>query len=134
MVKDQPMFSSGQVNRLPVQIAIIVPSTRGDHEISDSAFKKRVEKTRKKMDSLWGGDTTVRASGGWLSGQGQLVTEKTAKVESSTTHDEWNKKKDKLKRWIKKKRKNWKQTQIAYEFEGTLYAYPEKDWMPDEPR
>jgi len=128
------MFNEGQVNRLPVQIAIIVPSTRGDKTISDSAFKKRVEKTRKKLDSLFGGDTTVQASGGWISGEGDLVTEDTAVVESSTTHEEFNQKKSSLKSWIKKKRNNWKQSQLAYKFDGVLYAYPEKSWMADEPR
>lgn len=128
------IFKSSRVNRLPVQVAIIVPSTSGGNEINGHAFKKRVKKTKRFMDNLFGGDTSVKGVGGWIDKQDDLVTEDVVKVESSTTHEEFHNKKDKLRKYIKKKRNSWKQDQLMYEHDGVSYAYPQKNWMADEPR
>lgn len=127
------LFDSGQVNRLPIQVGIVVPSTRDeDVKISDSAFRKRVETTRKFLDKRFGGDTTIDGSGGYVGG-GSLITEETALVVSSTTESEFERNRDSLRRFIREKRRNWGQDTLAYMVEGDLYIYPERDYISDQP-
>lgn len=52
---------------LPVESAVIVPSTKAKSKsISASEFANRTKEVRKKLSSLFGGYTSVKAIGGFL--------------------------------------------------------------------
>jgi hypothetical protein len=114
-------------NTLPVQIAVIVPSTREEKKISKGWFKRRIRETRKWMDRRFGGDTTVRGSGGYTD-DGRVITEEVRIVESSTTVQEYKQYRKEFGEFVRKKQDAWDQLQLAYIIEGRTYLYPQKDY------
>ena len=111
---------------LPIQFAIHVPSTNYDQDISEPAFKKRIENTAKELSNRFGGDTAIRGKGDYTS-DGKLIREDVAVIESSMTEADYKKNKRAISNFIKEKQKKWKQETIGYSFEDKFYIYPAFD-------
>jgi hypothetical protein len=109
---------------LPVQFSIIVPSTKKDKPISKKAYNKRIRDTRKFLAEKFGGDTSIKAEGGYIDQKGKLIKENVTKVESFIDKKTYKEKKNELENFVQKKRKDWKQESIGFEFENDLYIYP----------
>jgi len=105
---------------LPIKTVVYVPSTFNDKEISDKEYDKRIEQTRKELSELFGGYTSVSAVGGWVS-NGGLIKENITEVSSFTNEKTYLKKRKGFLKWLEKKRKEWKQSEIGYEMEGDFW-------------
>ena len=116
-------------NRLPIQVAVIVPSTKVDKPISDVAFQKRIASERKFFSETFGGDTSVSAAGGYIGEEGKLITEKIATVESSMSKKSYDENRSKMAKHITDRQKEWDQETIGYAIEGNFYTYPKKDYI-----
>ena len=70
---------------MPIRCRVYVPSTQGMiRKISAYEHKKRAEQVKKKMVSLFGGSTKIKAGGSWFS-KNMMVSENILLVESYTT-------------------------------------------------
>lgn len=106
-------------NSNPIHLAIYVPSTKNFTEpISSAEFKKRINGTKKFLNSL-GGTTTIRGVGSYNL-KGKIISEKVAIVESFAKEKDYNKLDLKLKTFINRKKREWGQDSIGYEFEENL--------------
>ena len=136
----EPPFDEGKVvNNLPVELALVVPSTNADEEyIGDGNFQNRVEYVEKKFDQWFGGDTTTEAVGGytWEDDDGNVhrTEEKVAVVMAGTTEQVYKSHKKDLKELIKKRQRNWKQDTIAFRIDDRTYIYPRKEYIDNEDR
>ena len=118
----------GQATMLDVQLSFIVPSTEFDKDITSEEFKQRINDTQAFLSKLFGGETTVRGEGGFVSDDtGQLIEEKVAIIDVSTSPSDYESKKADLESFIKRKQKAWKQESIGYTFEEDLFMYPKFD-------
>lgn len=109
--------------KLPLQLSINVPSTDYDKKITPQQFNKRIKNTAKEFSDRFGGDTSIKGKGDYTS-KGQLIREDVAIIESSMTRKDYQKNKSAIERFIKEKKKDWKQETIGYSFEGDFYIYP----------
>lgn len=109
---------------LPIQFAIIVPTTEKDKPIRIGEQRKRVNETKRFLSTKFGGDTTVTAKGDYVDKKGKLITEKVFVVEGSTTRANYIKQKKDIETFIKTKRKSWKQETLGFKFEDTFKIYP----------
>lgn len=117
-----PFQSRKGLFHLPVRTAIIVPSTSDtDKKISNTAFQKRVNQTRKFLADTNGGFTSVRSVGGFTDKNGKLVKEDVVVVESFTTKKDFVANRPKVRKFLVKKGKEWKQESMGYEYEDDLY-------------
>ena len=118
---------SNQSTHLPIQVAIVVPSTKEKSKpLTDTGFKKRVETTAKEFSERFGGDTSIKGKGDYTS-NGKLIREDVVVVESSMTKKDYLKNKKEIENFIKEKQKNWGQESIGYRFEDDFYIYPKFD-------
>jgi hypothetical protein len=62
----------------------------------------------------------------------ELIKEKGAKVESSTTIPKYKTKINKIIHYADKKRDKWGQDTIALQVEGKLFVIPKKDYIDDD--
>jgi hypothetical protein len=107
---------------LQIEQAIYVPSKdKNSKKFSQQKIKKMIRETKKKLSVLFGGYTSVGATGGFVSQKGMLIQERVVKVTSFSTRGQFQKNRLKLKKWIIQKKKQWKQEAIGYEFEGDLF-------------
>jgi len=120
------IMPKGNVRSLPIDVSILVPSTRYDRRVSRKEFSKRVHETSRFMAKAFGGDTTILAHGGYISGSGKEITEDVANVNASMTQSQFEDNKHKLALFIKEKLKEWKQETIAYKVENDLKIYPKR--------
>lgn len=127
----EPPHEGAEVSDLPIQVSVVVPSTRGDKQLSKRFFERRIETTREWFDSHFGGDTTVRGSGGYLE-DGRLIDEPVAIVEASTTTEKYNKFRGDFATFVESKQKNWQQDTILYTVEGRVFIYPKRPYIDDE--
>lgn len=112
-------------SKLKYQVAIFVPSTKMDKKVSKKVYNERVNETRTFLSKEGGGDTSVKASGGYvMSKNNKLVKEDVTIVETSMTPEQYKKSKPKIERYIVEKRKDYKQDSMGYKFEGDMYVYP----------
>ena len=100
--------------------AVIVPSTEGDKPISRKAFRRRINETRRKMSELFGGYTSIEAIGGWVDNN-KLIKEDTARVISYADKAKYERNQRAFLAWLKKKKGEWKQYYLSYEFETDLF-------------
>lgn len=110
--------------RLPVEQAVIVPSTKGiknQKPISKKEFDKRIDDTRKFFYQKYGGFTSVKTTGGYVSKDGRVIKEKGAKVTSFSSKADYNKDPKATFKQSSKWAKEWKQESISYENEGDMY-------------
>jgi hypothetical protein len=119
-------------NRLPVQVAIIVPSTKNNKNISTSSFSRRVDSEKKYFDSKFGGDTAVKDVGSYVqeTKRGKkLIKERGVIVESSTTPKIYEKNKKDFESHVVKRQKQWKQDTILFRVEGEDFIYPKRPYI-----
>jgi hypothetical protein len=109
--------------RLPHQVSVFVPETMGNRKLSADKFNRRVSRTASFMSKEFGGDTTVRARGGFIGKGNKRISERVAVVESSMTKAQFKKSKPKLRKFLKKKKKSWKQQALGYESEGDFFSF-----------
>ena len=114
----------GQTTEAPYEIKVYVPSTLLDQPISDSDFKSRIEETQEKLSELFGGFTTVGASGGYLSQQDGVISEPVIVVSSWATEEDYQSKLADLENFLKQKKTDWGQEVIGFEFENDFFMYP----------
>lgn len=117
---------AGNVDELPIETAVIVPSTvnRGgkSYSISPAVMKRRVESTRKQMSQYYGGYTSVRSRGGYYDNeQGALVQERGVIVTSYASRADFKKNKSKWLAWVKAKRAAWKQQAMGIVIENDMF-------------
>ena len=115
---------SGQTTEAPYEIKVYVPSTTLDQPISASDFKSRIDETQEKLSELFGGFTTVDASGGYLSQQDGVISEPVIVVSSWATEEDYQSKLGDLERFLKQKKDDWGQEVIGFEFENDFFMYP----------
>lgn len=120
--QDAPL--AGQTTEAPYEIKVYVPSTTLDQPISDSDFKSRIDETQEKLSELFGGFTTVDASGGYLSQQDGVISEPVIVVSSWATVGDYQSKMGDLERFLKQKKDDWGQEVIGFEFENDFFMYP----------
>lgn len=110
--------------KLPVANAIyIVNRDKEDKKIDIKEFKKRVQQVEEKFLELFGGFTNDRISHGEFISKtnGKILAEKVARIFSFTEINIFKKHRKELEIFLTKKKKEWNQESIAYEFEGDLY-------------
>lgn len=114
---------------LKYDVAIYVPSTEMDKPVKDKVYKERVDETRIFLDKKGGGDTTTEASGGYyMSKDKKLVKEDVTIVRTSfKSKEDYEKAKPQIEKYIVKKRTDYKQDSMAYEYENNTYIYPKFD-------
>lgn len=120
-VGKKPFKPMPKVFHLPLETAVYVPSTKFDKKVPDKEFRKRIAETRKKLSELFGGYTSIKAIGGFISDKKGLIKEDVIVVISFAENKSFLKNRTKLKNWLIKKKKDWKQESIGFEFENDLY-------------
>lgn len=104
---------------LTTRVAIYVPSTiDGVKPITTKEFAKRVSRTQRFLNKLFGGTTRVRAQGSYVMRGGKLVKENVAVVESFTTPKSWLKEDKRVLGWVMNKKKKWGQESVSFEYES----------------
>lgn len=111
-----PRIAGAEV--LQVRMAIYVPSTIYDKKIPQEQFKNRVNQTVKFLN-MFGGTTKYRETGSWID-DNKTINEKIVVVESFAKIKDYNKAKKQIVKWLKSKRKSWKQKKLSFEFEDDL--------------
>jgi len=107
---------------LPVEQAVLVPTTMHDKPISTAQKKKRINAVKRYLSNQFGGFTSVSAHGGYYSNDmKKVIQEPVTVVTSFGTKKAYTKNKTKLKNQIRKWGKKWHQESMGYEIEGDLY-------------
>lgn len=109
--------------KLPVASAIYVPNTdKSGKRIAETEFRKRIKETEKKLLELFGGHSTDEIDHGeYLTKKKKVISEKVSKVSCFSNLKEYNKHRKELENWLMKKKREWNQDSIGYEFEGDMY-------------
>lgn len=113
---------------------IYVPSTMDkSRPISDSEFKRRINKVSRTLSSIFGGDTIQRmAYGNWIDEKTKkLVSEKIARIEFYAKKNDYLRNDSKLGDMIHKLAKQWGQWAISYEFQ-TDKTPPSLHFVPSD--
>ena len=101
-------------NALTTHLILYVPSTSGN-------FEQRIEETQKFLTKLFKGTTETGGVGTYVGRKHKVIKEDVAKVEIFTTPELWEKKKDALLKWLKQKKRAWKQEEMAVEYEEDMF-------------
>lgn len=116
---------------LKYQLQIYVPSTDFEKATTSPIYNKRIKETETFMSERFGGDTSVRAKGGYIfedgTNKGTLASENVAIVEASMTRKQYEENKGEIETYIKDKKTEWNQESIGYKFEDDFYIYPKFD-------
>ena len=137
-VKTPPL---GLKNRLPVQVGIIVPSTKNVLKAGKSVsvpipkeeWDDRIREEKEWFSKRFGGDTSIEGMGSyWDDEQGSLVKERNVIVTGSTTVAKYNRFRRELAAHTKSKQKEWAQSTVFLRIEGQDYIYPKKDFIDDD--
>lgn len=106
---------------LPVQMAVIVPSTKDmTKPIRKEEFEARTKEVRSKLAQLFGGNTTIKAMGGFLL-KGKEIREDVNMVYSYSKRKDWHENRQKLLKYLQDKKKEWGQAQLGVQWETDLY-------------
>jgi hypothetical protein len=125
-----PPFKSA--NKLPVQVAIIVPRTKGNVNLSDEDFKKRSEQERNAMIKMFGADTSVNTLGSYFDENKKRVDEDGVMITSSTTVDNYNRMRTRFARHVENRQEQWVQETVFVRVEGQDFIIPMKDYIADD--
>jgi len=117
----KPLGGTTTADHLPIETIVTVPSTRYDKKISKQELNKRILETQKFLSQIFGGYTSIEALGGYIPKKGGLWEEPIVKIISFAKAKDYKKSKKRLAKWLKRKKKEWKQETIAYEQEGDLF-------------
>ena len=107
--------------KLPIQTGTLVPSTLFDKTVSPAVFRKRINETRRILSQLFGGYTSVNATGGFVSKNKRLIREKVAMVVAYANQTDFRKNKSKWLKWVRAKKKEWKQESIGIIIENDMF-------------
>lgn len=108
--------------KLPIQTVTLVPSTKRKNErISQTEMTNRVRMTRKFLSNLFGGYTSVRSTGGYISKNGRLIKERVVAVTAFSQKLGFIQKKQRWFQWIRKKKKEWGQEAIGIIIENDMF-------------
>ena len=109
--------------KLPVSSAIYIPNKdKFGRKISDAEFQKRIKEVENKLLELFGGHSTDELDRGeYISKTKRVIREKVSKVSNFSNIKIYKKHRDNLEKWLMKKKKEWNQDSIGYEFEGDMY-------------
>lgn len=102
------------------KVAVYVPDTRDiSQRISRAAHKKRAIDVEAKLRGLFGGTTTVRAVGTYSSKSCPkgVCVDNILLVESYVPEEMWKEHSGEMKTFLKKKKREWGQESLAFEFE-----------------
>ena len=80
-------------------------------------IKIRIKNTKRAMNKLFKGTTTIRSVGSFTSSKGKIINEKIAIVTSHTNKSKFTKGKKELGAFIKSKKKAWKQESVGVTIE-----------------
>ncbi len=109
---------------LPVANAVYIPNTdKNGKKISSKEFKKRINETELFLLNIFGGYTTDELEHGEFISKlkKKVISERIARVLSFSEVGKFKKHRVELEKWLIKKKKEWNQETIAYEFEGDLF-------------
>lgn len=100
---------------LRCMVRIIVPSTQNvTHPISNAAFMHRIAEVRRELSVMFGGYTSVQATGGWVESKSKkLIRERAAIVTANSTVTDYRKNIGKLSGYVKRIKKKWGQATIS---------------------
>ena len=108
-------------NSNKIHAVIYVPSTKAfSKPITGREFKKRIFETANFMNRTFGGTTKIRGIGSYNMND-KIINEKIVKVETFAKVKDYQRADLKIKEFIQKKRRLWKQDSIGYEFEEEMY-------------
>ncbi|KKM75920.1 hypothetical protein LCGC14_1385370 [marine sediment metagenome] len=113
-----------RIFHLPVEQAVIVPSTSGvktQKRISKKQMTKRVNNVRRFLSKKFGGFTDVKATGGFVLRNNRLVKERVVKVTSFSTKKAFRKNRGDVVKQVGRWGNKWKQESVSYENEGDLF-------------
>jgi len=121
-------------NNLPVQVSLIIPSTKNVEgktiKLNTKEFNKRIDETKKFFDENFGGDTAIKEVGSyWDGSKNELVKEKGAIVESSMSIPTYYEKVGKITEYAEKKQKDYLQDTMLVTVEGRKFITPKKDYI-----
>lgn len=120
--QDEPFSPMPENYHLELETVVYVPSTgRSQKFIGQDKFNRRIKNTRDFLRDTLGGYTSIAATGGFTRDDGTPVHEPVAKVVAFATKEDFREKRGEIKRWLLKKKSEWGQDSIGYEFEGDLY-------------
>jgi hypothetical protein len=119
--KEKGVFS------LPIEVTILVPSTKNANEkIGKAEFANRVEEVQNYLSTLFGGFTSQDSEGGYTSEDKGLINENIYAVTSFAQSSDFNNKFETLVNKIKDWCKAWGQESIGLILEGDMF-YIDKD-------
>ena len=104
---------------LDIEFQILVPSTRLDRTISESAFRKRLDDVLSFVNRNYGGSTVDIEEGSYRF-QGKTIKERVAVVTVYANKKVYNRMDEKLEKYLKEKKRNWDQDSMGFVYEGTL--------------
>jgi hypothetical protein len=126
--KPQPPMLASETTELPLQFRLTVPSTTDiNKKLSAKQFRERIETVDKELTQMFGGQTTLKGTGGYIAKDGKFIPEGVAIVETSMTSQQYNENKDKINNYLKNKREEWGQESIMFGFEDENFIYPKFD-------
>jgi len=103
---------------LDTKVTVYVPSTLFDKPISQADFHARINNTQGYLTDLFGGTTKLAGIGTYRTKDGKLIGENVAKIETFIKYGDYLKKDSTLKNWLEKKKKEWQQESLGFEFES----------------
>lgn len=105
-----------------IHTAITVPSTtNADKPISREEHNRRAREVETFLSEKFGGYTEIKGGGGWVSDEKGLIKEPVLIVHSYTDKKTYNSHDLEVKAFIEKKKKQWGQESMAYEYEESLH-------------
>ena len=117
--------------KLKYQLEVYVPSTDFEKATTKPIYNKRIKETETFLAGTFGGKTSIRGKGGYVfeegKNKGKLAQENVTIVETSMTRKQYEDNKPKIEKFLKDKRKDWKQESIGYKFEDDFYMHPKFD-------
>lgn len=111
------------VFEIPIEQAVYVPSTNKlQHQVTRSAFTRRVNSVRKFMGQKFGGFTSMQALGGYYSEkEHKVIREPVMKVIAFSTQQSYRRHGREMMMQLAKWDRRWGQESMGYELKGHLY-------------
>ena len=109
------------------KISVFVPDTTGvSTRISGKEHLRRAKETEEKVRDIFGGSTSVKGLGTWKSKlcPGDVCEDNLLIVEAGMTLSDWKKHDKEMKKYLKKKRLEWGQECITFNWEVVSQNHP----------
>jgi hypothetical protein len=107
--------------RLPIRCVVYVPSTQGDKPIGSKEFMDRREHAAQELVKMFGGCRETLAKGRYLNREGEIVEEDVAVLTGYGQPEKYLEKRDRFIKWLLKKKREWGQETLGFEFGSDLY-------------